>query len=681
MFLRKSLFLFAVLTLSLNLYAQNYNGTYKGRISGDLEGTFEFTITNNYNIEGKIRGSVQREIIGYVDSKGVVNGVVVDKANGANYKNYMMGLFKGTIKGKIASGEWDIDNAPTTERQFQKGTWSTESVQEEREKLSSSYQLGNEISFTESKPIALRINIKLKDEFRKNHSLSSIELVPATHSGEGRFSTGIDTNDMFSIFTDTKGIFLQLPANSKEANFDFPSVDFGLKVSLLLPKDFTAVFKVKIKGQDGEQIEKLEVPFRINNLFTVGVQNCGFNSSEGCPRLKGKRISAGNKADGKLGDELIIPAEAQVWVKFLDGSIGYFINQTDVEWTLTMGFGKFKTSQGSGYAENSLDINAITNKALDSGIGKVTDKTLEKGLEILFKRVASQSSPGLVLQIMEFIGGTRTGGDFVSIRLRSEVGISLRRNGEIIVRNFEGNPEILQDKINPLAIPQGFQAKKTKGQKFGKVERYFETDAEVVIWKNKPSSEIPAKVPTGNSLILDAVVPGSLKKWSETYNPKELNPAFYFEEISLPNGSTAIQTRAVGNTLASCETKWIKRTYATGLLNSSNAVLEVTADFYSNNTTYNLPTIGIELLDQSGRSLGMKEFFGKNVIGSFNRAQLKSTGHLELSSDKGLHRIALSQFGKNIMFTKLAVYLKNYSCQGENSIILKRLEIKTDALN
>lgn len=677
----KSFIFISFFVLSLNLFAQNYNGTYKGRITGDLEGTFEFTVTNNFNLEGKIRSSVQREITGYIDSKGVVHGVVVDKANGANYKDYMMGLFKGSIKGKTASGEWDIGNAPTTERQFQRGTWSTQSIQEDREKLTASYELGNELPFTETKPIALRIKIKLSDEYRTKYSITSVEFVPTTYSTqsfEGHLSLGFDPNDRFNIYTGYKGLLLELPKGADEANFEFPSVDYGLKMSgLSFPKEFTAVFKVKLKGNEGERVENLEVPIRINSLFTVGVESCGQNSAAGCPRFKGKRLLAGQKVNGLFGDELVIPMDARLWVKFLDGSIGYFINQTDVDWKLTMDFGRFKTNQGSGYAENILEVKAIANKALESGVGKATDKAVEAGLEMLLRKTASQSSPGLILQLAEFIGATRLGGDFVSIRLRSEVGISLRRNGEIIIRNFEGKPEILQDKLPPMPIPKGYQAKKPKGLPFGKVERYSESDPLVAIWKNRTNTQVSSNTKSGNAKILDPVLPGSLAKWTEIYNPLNKNPKFSFEEIAVGNGSTAIRTRAVGNTLASCENKWIKRIYETGLLNSNNTVLEIKADFSFNGTTYNLPSIELELLDANGRSLGNKQFFGKNVIGSFNRGQLQSTKYIELNSDRGIHNISLSQIGTNIKFSKLAVYLMNYTCQGENSIVFRSLELKS----
>lgn len=558
--------------------------------------------------------------------------------------------------------------------------WKPGEEKEELNILSYSYQLGNELPFTDSKPVALRISIKVTDDYRAKYSIASVEFVPQVFSeGATRFAPAIDTTDAFNVYTGASGILLVPPANVKEANFEFPSVDYGLKLgSLSFPKEFTVSFKVKLKSSAGEQVEKLEVPVRINTLFTVGVQSCGQNTSAGCPRFKGKRLAAGEKANGLFGDELVIPMDARLWVKFLDGSVGYFVNQTDVEWNLTMGFGRFKTTQGGDYTENKLEIKAVISQALESGVGKATDKTAEAALEMILRRTASQSAPGLILQLIEFFGGTRIGGDFVAVRLRSEVGISLRKNGEIIVRNFEGNPEILQDNMAaPVPIPQGYQVKKPKGLPFGKAERYSESDPAVTIWNNKTNTDISRNADSSNSKILDAVLPGSLAKWSGVYNPPDKNPVFSYEEIPLGASATAIRTRAVGNTLASCESKWIKRIYDTGFQNSRDAVLEITADFSFNGTTYNLPSIRVELLDDNERSLGNKQFFGKNIIGSFNRSKLQSTGYIELPSATGTHQISLNQIGANINFSKLAIYLTNYTCQGENSIVFKRLEIKS----
>jgi len=178
----------------------------------------------------------------------------------------------------------------------------------------------------------------------------------------------------------------------------------------------------------------------------------------------------------------------------------------------------------------------------------------------------------------------------------------------------------------------------------------------------------------GNLAVLDSPERGRLARWADKFDPG-VNPAFTFEEVP-SGGTTAIRTRAVGNTFAACETKWIKRVFDTGLLNSRNMMLEFDADFAFSGTLYNLPTIGIELLDAGGNSLGMKQFFGKNIIGDFNRSKLPSTGHIELDSATGVHLVPLSRIGANIDFSKIAVYLMNYTCQGENSIILRRVEIK-----
>ena len=46
-FINKLNVVVAILILSLNLYAQKFDGTYKGNFSGDLNGTFEFTVAGS----------------------------------------------------------------------------------------------------------------------------------------------------------------------------------------------------------------------------------------------------------------------------------------------------------------------------------------------------------------------------------------------------------------------------------------------------------------------------------------------------------------------------------------------------------------------------------------------------------------------------------------------------------
>ena len=175
-------------------------------------------------------------------------------------------------------------------------------------------------------------------------------------------------------------------------------------------------------------------------------------------------------------------------------------------------------------------------------------------------------------------------------------------------------------------------------------------------------------------IVLDEIAPGSLADWDETYDPQQFNPRFFREEVRSPlDGSTAIRTRAVGNTLATCETKWTRRVYATGAQDSSQTLLSAYVDFAFNGTAYNLPSLTIELLDAQDRSLGRRSYFGQGVIGQFNRSQLGQTGHVELRTATGMHQFDLSKIGAHIHYAKLAIYLQNYACEGENSVVLDQL--------
>jgi hypothetical protein len=181
-------------------------------------------------------------------------------------------------------------------------------------------------------------------------------------------------------------------------------------------------------------------------------------------------------------------------------------------------------------------------------------------------------------------------------------------------------------------------------------------------------------VPRG-PMILDDVRPGSLGEWRERYDPRAMNPEFWADEIPSPlDGSTALRTRARGTTLSSCETKWIRRAYGTGPQTTDGAVLEAYLAFSYDRTAYNLPSVRIELLDAGGRALGGRVYFGKGVIGEFNRGQLAKTGYVELSAAGGTFRFDLGrEFGTGQRFSGVAVSLMNYACEGQNAVVFDRL--------
>ncbi|MBI5584572.1 MAG: hypothetical protein HY892_12195, partial [Deltaproteobacteria bacterium] len=137
-------------------------------------------------------------------------------------------------------------------------------------------------------------------------------------------------------------------------------------------------------------------------------------------------------------------------------------------------------------------------------------------------------------------------------------------------------------------------------------------------------------------IVLDEVDRGSIVHWHERYDPAAMNPRFRVEEIASPyDGATAIQSSASGNTTATCETKWIRRIYSTGQQVTSGATLEAYLAFAFDGTRFNLPAVKIELLDNLGRAVGSRVYFGNGVIGSFNREQLSKTGYVELPTRNG----------------------------------------------
>ena len=64
----------------------------------------------------------------------------------------------------------------------------------------------------------------------------------------------------------------------------------------------------------------------------------------------------------------------------------------------------------------------------------------------------------------------------------------------------------------------------------------------------------------------------------------------------------------------------------------------------------------LELLDAGGAVVAGHVYFGKGIIGSFNRGRLPQTGHRELPSAGGMQRVDLAQkIGADRRFSALAV--------------------------
>jgi hypothetical protein len=185
-----------------------------------------------------------------------------------------------------------------------------------------------------------------------------------------------------------------------------------------------------------------------------------------------------------------------------------------------------------------------------------------------------------------------------------------------------------------------------------------------------------------DEVLLDEVLPGSLSEWEIT--DEQYNPILSYEEIVSPyDGTTAIRTRVVGNTVMMCETKVITKTYNISG-NTETTDLQAYLEFASNLTTYNFPYLIVVLLDENNQSLGQQVYYGKDIVGSFflNTYILTNPdSYTELPFATGDMILDLAEVEENIDFSKIRIRLANYTCVGENSIIFDHLRVINGSIN
>ncbi len=452
--------LLSILLLQTTSHTQQFDGTYHGSFTGDLNGSFQFNIDHKYynNLEGSfmIKSVATKIIIGMIKPDGTIDAYLYDKQSDITSALWK-GKFEGSLHNGKGSGSYEVYDATAQKQSTSKGTWGTQAAVAAKPQgppLSYSYITGKDLPFNEDKPVALRFHLKLNDSWRKDYSIQFITL-GARNPEHGRFAPDIDITDNFYVYTTESGLEITPAAGTKEADFNFEYAHFGNKEKLMLPKSVKAIFYVTlINKQTGEtQKEKLEATATINSLCAIMANKCNLGD---CPSLNGKKIIKGSSVNAVSGDQLRIPLGAELWVKFLDGTVGYFSNKSQTPWTLTMRGGHFGSNQQWEYTENAISIQTTAGKAAEKAGDELSDKAMEAGLQLLLKK-STATSPGLIMQFMQFIGASKGGGDLVAIKLRSKVEVSLYQNGTYRIRNFEGSPEIWQKNSKPLLLPVGQQ--------------------------------------------------------------------------------------------------------------------------------------------------------------------------------------------------------------------------------
>jgi hypothetical protein len=176
--------------------------------------------------------------------------------------------------------------------------------------------------------------------------------------------------------------------------------------------------------------------------------------------------------------------------------------------------------------------------------------------------------------------------------------------------------------------------------------------------------------------VLDNIDAGDLATW--TVYDSVYNPAFSHNEIISPHdGSTAIETSVSGNTIMYCDTKFIYKTFDVGAQSTKNTDLNAYLEFWSDNTYYNFPYVTVYLFDSSDNVKGYHIWYGKDMVGGFYQDRIASdpAHYTQLPSDKGMFDLDLQTMGNDVEFTKVAIYMTDYTCIGNNHIILDSLSM------
>lgn len=360
------------------------------------------------------------------------------------------------------------------------------------EPIEVSYTLGYDMPMSEPEPVALRVTFRIKDAFR---------------------FVGIVS---ISINEQKPEIFFRYPAKPaldplNRVEYDYPGVkeaQYDFYVVKLIEQKQTVSFiaRLEVVSNENGQVEEITVPFNVNieAAFTVYVDKPGDGPTP--PLLNGRPLQHREWTKGVFGEKLRLPWGSRVVIRELSGA-SYAIQDRggnpDLYWELSLG--PWNLQQLRDYQMED----ASTTRLMLEKISK--DKSVDKTLEVLFKKVGKKvSGPlGIILDVFE---GSPIGDPSARavLRLRSTVGVTIAASGDVTVRNFEGSPEIVQPDGSVLALPVWHEASLEKDGKFAAPRPYDPSNPSVRIWADEigqsPSDgtkTIEQALDTNNNKIID----------------------------------------------------------------------------------------------------------------------------------------------------------------------------------
>ncbi len=178
-----------------------------------------------------------------------------------------------------------------------------------------------------------------------------------------------------------------------------------------------------------------------------------------------------------------------------------------------------------------------------------------------------------------------------------------------------------------------------------------------------------------NNEVIDSVLPESLSTWK--VNNTGGNPIFSYSEIVSPDDeSTAIRTSVVGDTVMSCPSQSIEKKYSISG-NTDTTDLQAYLAFTSTMDEYNFPYVVVQLFDNSDNQVGYQVYYGNGVISGIYAGYASSdpTHYTELPVSSGDVTLDLSRMGSDINFSSIKIFLSNYACVGQNSIVFDNLRL------
>ncbi len=140
---------------------------------------------------------------------------------------------------------------------------------------------------------------------------------------------------------------------------------------------------------------------------------------------------------------------------------------------------------------------------------------------------------------------------------------------------------------------------------------------------------------------------------------------------SATGGARALRTRQKAK--SPCRMGSVRAVFAVGKANSSTAYLETYLVMGLGRGDRNFPHLLVELLDDKGKVLGRQRYYAPDAVSPASRANAERRKYAKLSRTAGVVRLYLKEVKPNIEFSRIAISVVSYVCDGDNDITLDQI--------